>query len=33
MDYNFTEIEKKWQLYWRDHKVYKVDIDHNKPKF
>ena len=33
MDYNFIEIEKKWQQYWRDHKVYKVDIDHNKPKF
>ena len=33
MDYNFVEIEKKWQQYWRDHKVYKVDIDHNKPKF
>ena len=33
MDYNFNEIEKKWQQYWRDHKVYKVDIDHNKPKF
>ena len=33
MDYNFVEIEKKWQQYWRDHKVYKVDIDHSKPKF
>ena len=33
MDYNFTEIEKKWQQYWRDQKVYKVDIDHDKPKF
>ena len=33
MDYNFSEIEKKWQQYWRDQKVYKVDIDHNKPKF
>lgn len=33
MDYNFTEIEKKWQQYWRDNKVYKVDIDHDKPKF
>ena len=33
MDYNFVEIEKKWHQYWRDHKVYKVDIDHNKPKF
>ena len=33
MDYNFTEVEKKWQQYWRDNKIYKVDIDHNKPKF
>ena len=33
MDYNFTEVEKKWQQYWRDNKIYKVDIDHSKPKF
>ena len=33
MDYNFNEIEKKWQQYWRDNKIYKVDIDYNKPKF
>ena len=33
MDYNFIEIEKKWQQYWRDNKIYKVEIDHNKPKF
>ncbi len=33
MDYNFSEIEKKWQQYWRDNKVYKVEIDRDKPKF
>ncbi len=33
MEYNFTEVEKKWQNYWREHKVYKVDIDHSKPKY
>ena len=33
MEYNFEEIEKKWQEYWRENKVYHVDIDHNKPKF
>ena len=33
MDYNFSEIEKKWQDYWREHKIYKVEIDLNKPKF
>ena len=33
MEYNFEEIEKKWQQYWRDNKIYKVDVDHGKPKF
>ena len=33
MDYNFNEVEKKWQEYWRDNNVYKVDIDNSKPKF
>ena len=33
MEYNFEEIEKKWQEYWRDNKVYHVEIDKNKPKF
>ena len=33
MDYNFNEVEKKWQEYWRNNNVYKVDIDKNKPKF
>ena len=33
MEYNFEEIERKWQEYWRDNKVYHVDIDHDKPKF
>ena len=33
MEYNFEEIEKKWQEYWRDNKVYHVEVDHNKPKF
>ena len=33
MDYNFNEVEKKWQEYWRDNNIYKVDIDKNKPKF
>ena len=33
MDYNFSEIEKKWQEYWRDNKIYQVEIDKNKPKF
>ncbi len=33
MGYDFGKIEAKWQNYWRDNKVYHVDINHNKPKF
>ena len=33
MDYNYKEIEKKWQQYWREHHTYKCDIDNNRPKF
>lgn len=33
MDYNFREIEKKWQGKWEENKTYKVDIDPSKPKF
>jgi leucyl-tRNA synthetase len=33
MEYNFKEIEKKWQQYWQENKTYQVEIDPNKPKF
>ncbi len=33
MEYNFREIEKKWQNYWRENKTYKVEIDNSKPKY
>jgi len=33
MDYNFLEIEPKWQKYWSEHKTFKAEIDHKKPKF
>ncbi|MBI5217401.1 MAG: leucine--tRNA ligase [Bacteroidia bacterium] len=33
MDYNFKAIEEKWQKYWKEKEIYKVDIDHGKPKF
>ena len=33
MDYNFREIEKKWQKAWVDHKTYKVTEDPNRPKY
>lgn len=33
MEYNFLEIENKWQKYWSKHKTYKAEIDESKPKF
>jgi len=33
MDYNFNEIEKKWQKYWEDNHVLKVENDPSKPKY
>jgi leucyl-tRNA synthetase len=33
MDYNFRDIEKKWQKVWADNKTYKTEIDQSKPKF
>ena len=33
MDYNFTEIEKKWQHQWAADKTYHVVEDKNKKKF
>ena len=33
MEYNFEEIEKKWQEYWRENKIYHVEIEQDKPKF
>ncbi|NNF36418.1 MAG: leucine--tRNA ligase [Saprospiraceae bacterium] len=33
MDYNSSEIEKKWKKFWQDNQVYKVDVDHDKPKY
>jgi len=33
MDYNFADIEQKWQQYWVDKKTYHVEIDEDKPKF
>ena len=31
--YDFQEIEKKWQKYWEDHKLYQVTEDSGKPKY
>ncbi len=33
MDYNFTEIEPRWQNYWREHGVYHVSNDSSKPHY
>lgn len=33
MDYQFKEIEQKWQKYWADNQSFKVETDVNKPKY
>ena len=33
MDYNFTEIEPKWQAYWKENNTYKTPNTSNKPKY
>ena len=34
MEYNFQEIEKKWQEYWEKNQTFKTDVwDFSKPKF
>ena len=33
MEYNFRDIEKKWQKQWVDHKTYQVKEDESKQKF
>ena len=33
MDYNFKEIERKWQSFWADNQTFKAEIDSTKPKY
>ena len=33
MDYNHKDIEGRWQQYWKDREIYKVDVDSSRPKF
>ena len=33
MEYNFREIEQKWQQRWKERGTYRVEVDHSKPKF
>ncbi len=32
-EYNHIEIERKWQAYWDEHKVFRSEVDLSKPKF
>lgn len=32
MEYNFKEVEKKWQSYWQENKTYRVEVDPSKPQ-
>ena len=32
-EYQFSEIEKKWQQYWADHKVFQTREEPDKPKY
>jgi len=33
MEFNYQEIEEKWLNWWDENETYKVEIDHNKPKY
>ncbi len=33
MEYNYREIEAKWQKIWKETGIYKTEIDQSKPKF
>lgn len=33
MEYQFSEIEKKWQSFWDEHKTFKTTFDKSKPKY
>ena len=33
MDYNFAEIERKWQAEWAQNKTYKAEVNSAKPKY
>ncbi len=33
MEYNFKEVEQKWQNYWKENQTYKVDTNPSKPKY
>lgn len=33
MDYQFKEIEQKWQKFWAEHQTFKAETDSAKPKY
>ncbi len=33
MEYNFREIEKKWQKIWNKNETYKAKVDNSRPKY
>ncbi len=33
MEYNFIDIEQKWQQYWSEHKTFKAENKSEKPKY
>lgn len=33
MEYNFREIEPKWQNFWKENKTFKAEIREDKPKY
>jgi len=33
MEYNFREVEKKWQKYWAEKKTFRTELDRGKEKF
>ena len=33
MEYNHREIESRWQQYWKDNNLYKVETDPARPKY
>ncbi len=33
MEYNFNDIEKKWQKYWMENQTFRAEADKSKPKY
>jgi len=33
MEYNFTDIEQRWQAYWEEHKTFRTEDDFSMPKY